>query len=109
MYGLSIPYRYLPLAQLAMSYIFTQQIPWVDIGGLFVGYAHYLWNDNLKPAEALPSEARERMAAADKKAGRKLGSARNGGGGGGGGKPGDKKKKARIHTVGSKAACGAGG
>jgi hypothetical protein len=104
MYGLSIPYRYLPLAQLAMSYIFTQQIPWVDIGGLFVGYAHYLCSDNLKPASALPTQARDRMAAADKKAGRTLGSAR-----GGVGKPGDKKKKARIHTVGSKAACGAGG
>ena len=108
MYGLNIPYQYLPLAQLALSYLFTQQIPWVDIGGLFVGYAHYMWNDNLKPDSALPNEAKKRMAEAEKKAGRKLGSSRKGGGGGDG-KPGDKRRKARIHTVGSRASCGAGG
>jgi len=60
MYGLNIPYQYLPLAQLAMSYLFTQAIPWVDIAGLFVGYSHYLWNDNLKPDAVLPNEAKVR-------------------------------------------------
>jgi hypothetical protein len=33
LYGLSIPCAYLPFAQLCMSYLFTQQIPWVDILG----------------------------------------------------------------------------
>lgn len=36
MYGLKIPYQFLPIAQLVMSYVFTQQIPWPDIVGLFV-------------------------------------------------------------------------
>ena len=36
MYGLKIPYQFLPLAQLVLSYMFTQQIPWPDIVGLFV-------------------------------------------------------------------------
>ena len=36
LYGLSIPCQYLPFAQLCMSYLFTQQIPWLDILGALV-------------------------------------------------------------------------
>jgi len=105
MYGMAIPYQYLPLAQLAMSYLFTQQVPWVDIAGLFVGYVHYLLNDNLKPDEAVPTLLKEKGRAADAKAARAAGAK----GGGGGGKPGDRRRKARIVTVGAGASCGAGG
>ena len=33
LYGFTIPTSYLPFAQLCMSYLFTQQIPWNDILG----------------------------------------------------------------------------
>ncbi len=36
LYGLAIPYQYLPFAQLVMSYMFTQQIPWQDLVGAIV-------------------------------------------------------------------------
>ena len=45
-------YAYLPFAQLVMSYVFQQQVPFTDIAGLLVGYAHYHFNDNLKPDSA---------------------------------------------------------
>lgn len=35
-YGLKFSYQFLPLAQLVLSYLFSQQIPWPDIVGLFV-------------------------------------------------------------------------
>jgi len=67
MYGFKFPYQFLPFAQLAMSYMFTQQIPWPDIGGLVVGYVHYHINDQLKPDEAIaaktPSLAKSRPRA----------------------------------------------
>ena len=81
------------------------QVPWVDIAGLFVGYVHYLLNDNLKPDEAVPTLLKEKGRAADAKAARAAGAK----GGGGGGKPGDRRRKARIVTVGAGASCGAGG
>ena len=37
-----------------MSYVFQQQVPFTDIAGLLVGYAHYHFNDNLKPDSAVP-------------------------------------------------------
>lgn len=80
-------------------------MPWVDIAGLFVGYVHYLLNDNLKPDEAVPTLLKEKGRAADAKAARAAGAK----GGGGGGKPGDRRRKARIVTVGAGASCGAGG
>ena len=51
MYGLTIPTMYLPFAQMCMSYLFTQQIPWQDIVGAIVGYINYYFNDNTKPDE----------------------------------------------------------
>jgi len=104
LYGLRIPYQFLPIAQLVMSYMFTQQIPWPDIVGLFVGYINYYINDQLKPdaamADKLPSPK-----AATKPGGRTLG------GGGGSQKkgPGPSKRKSRIATLSSSAACGPGG
>jgi len=53
LYGLKVPYPLLPFAQLAMSYLFTQQVPFQDIAGLFVGYMHYFMNDNLKPDDVV--------------------------------------------------------
>lgn len=35
-YGIKFSYQFLPLAQLVLSYMFTTQIPWADIVGLFV-------------------------------------------------------------------------
>lgn len=53
LYGLKVPYPLLPFAQLAMSYLFTQQVPYQDIAGLLVGYLHYFMNDNLKPDDVV--------------------------------------------------------
>lgn len=66
MYGLAIPYPLLPFAQLAMSYLFTQQVPFQDMAGLLVGYLHYFMNDNLKPDDAvqLPPPAKTGRAGA---------------------------------------------
>ena len=46
-------YPLLPFAQLAMSYLFTQNVPYQDMAGLLVGYLHYFMNDNLKPDDAV--------------------------------------------------------
>lgn len=98
MYGLKIPYQFLPLAQLVMSYMFTQQIPWPDIVGLFVGYINYYINDNLKPdaavASSLPTPAGDSSAG-----GRTLG----------GGKKGTGKKSRIASLSSSAAACGPSG
>ena len=53
LYGLQIPLPLMPFAQLGMSYLFTQQVPYQDIAGLLVGYLHYFMNDNLKPDDAV--------------------------------------------------------
>jgi len=87
MYGLSIPYQFLPIAQLVLSYMFTQQIPWPDIVGLFVGYLNYHINDNLKPDAAVAASLPKPKAAKSGQAARTLG-----GGGGGDGK----KSKSRL-------------
>lgn len=76
LYGLNIPYQFLPYSQLVMSYLFTQQIPFADILGLFVGYAHYMLNRNLKPDSAIPPPPPKRSPGA-----RTLGGAAGGGGG----------------------------
>jgi hypothetical protein len=68
MYGLAVPYLYLPFAQLVMSYMFTQQIPWQDIVGAAVGYVHYWMNDNCKPDAAIAPKLEPKGPA-----GRKLG------------------------------------
>jgi len=96
MYGLNIPLAYLPFAQLGMSYLFNQQqIPWVDIGGLFVGYFHYYMNDNLKP-DSVVVTAPASTGPARRPGGRTLGS--------GGGKPAKKKAGTRkIPTFGQDA------
>lgn len=98
MYGLRIPYQFLPLAQLVMSYMFTQQIPWQDIVGLFVGYVNYYINDELKPdaavATKLPVPAGKQPAT-----GRTLG---------GSGSP-KKKTKSRLATLSDAASCGPSG
>ena len=64
LYGLKVPYPLLPFAQLAMSYLFTQQVPYQDIAGLLVGYVHYFMNDNLKPDDVV------QLPVAPKKGGR---------------------------------------
>ena len=66
LYGLAVPYPLLPFAQLAMSYLFTQQVPYQDMAGLLVGYLHYFVNDNLKPDDAvqLPPPAKTGRASA---------------------------------------------
>lgn len=99
MYGLKIPYQFLPLAQLVMSYIFTQQIPWPDIAGLLVGYLHYYMNDQLKPDDVF---AKLVPASVPKVAGRKTP-------GGGGGGLASKKTGGRKPRSGSIASCSPGG
>jgi len=82
LYGLSIPYPLLPFAQLAMSYLFTQQVPYQDMAGLLVGYLHYFMNDNLKPDDAvtLPPSPKVKggRAAAPEGADNKYGKGRKG-------------------------------
>lgn len=78
MYGLAFPVVYLPFAQLTLSYLFTQQLPWPDIVGLVVGYFHYWINDNVKSdADIWAKQARLTSK----------------GGGGGSKKAGPKRKK----------------
>jgi len=106
LYGLRIPYQFLPIAQLVMSYMFTQQIPWPDIVGLFVGYINYYINDQLKP-DAAVADKLPQPKATGKPAGRTLG-----GGGCSGqkmGGAGPSKRKSRIASLSSSAACGPGG
>ena len=47
-----------------MSYVFQQQVPFTDIAGLLVGYAHYHFNDNLKPDSAMPAPPAKKGARA---------------------------------------------
>jgi len=98
MYGLKIPYQFLPLAQLVLSYMFTQQIPWPDIVGLFVGYINYYINDELKPDAAVADKLPVPAAAG----GRTLGSS------GGSSKKGP-RRKSKMVTLSSSAACGPSG
>ena len=55
MYGLRIPYQYLPYAQLAMSYMFTQQIPFQDIVGLFVVRHRHVSHPGSAPRPSAPA------------------------------------------------------
>lgn len=52
MYGLKLPMDLMPVANLVLSYLFTQQIPWMDIAGSAVGYLHYHLQDEAKPDAA---------------------------------------------------------
>ena len=63
LYGLAIPYQYLPFAQLVMSYMFTQQIPWQDIVGAGVVRAMQLLAPRLHPfhPHSHPSQHRRAM------------------------------------------------
>jgi membrane associated rhomboid family serine protease len=85
LYGLNIPYAYLPFAQLVMSYVFQQQVPFTDIAGLLVGYAHYHFNDNLKPDSAMPAPPAKKGARA--------------GGAAGGATKKKRRSKARMATI----------
>jgi len=93
MYGLSIPYQFLPLAQLVLSYMFTQQIPWPDIVGLFVGYINYYINDELKPDAAVADSLPKAAGGANKPKGRTLG------GGGGSSKSKGGSLNSRLATM----------
>uniref|UniRef100_A0A7S0LPC9 Derlin n=1 Tax=Coccolithus braarudii TaxID=221442 RepID=A0A7S0LPC9_9EUKA len=118
MYGLKIPYQFFPLAQLALSYMFTQQIPWTDMAGLFVGYGLYQMNDNLKPDTAVAGKLAA-AAPATKPGARSIGGAKGGPGGGNGGGAGTRRaaatggatkrpaRKSRINKVTS--SCDSGG
>ena len=79
LYGLQIPCAYLPFAQMCMSYLFTQQIPWNDLLGAIVGYIHYLINDNCKPDSVIykrDNYAAKAMAAIMPPGARTLGSSK---------------------------------
>ena len=80
LYMITIPCSYFPFAQLCMSYLFTQQIPWQDILGALVGYLHYMINDNMKPDSII--HAREALSLQAKGSspggGRKLGAGKAG-------------------------------
>ena len=78
-------YAYLPFAQLVMSYVFQQQVPFTDIAGLLVGYAHYHFNDNLKPDSAMPAPPAKKGARA--------------GGAAGGATKKKRRSKARMATI----------
>lgn len=78
MYGLNIPTAYLPFAQMCMSYLFTQQIPWNDILGAIVGYINYYFNDNTKPDDVIYRRDNVAAQAVQASKAKKLG----GGGGG---------------------------
>jgi hypothetical protein len=52
MYGVQLPMGIMPIAQMLLSYLFTQQIPWMDIAGSLVGYLHYKIQDEMKPDAA---------------------------------------------------------
>jgi len=109
LYMLTIPCSYFPFAQLCMSYLFTQQIPWQDIVGALVGYLHYHINDNAKPDSVFYKDEAElaKLKAATGGGGRKVGDSssssskagggggakRKSGGGGGGKKPSTRKSK----------------
>jgi hypothetical protein len=113
MYGLNIPTSYLPFAQLCMSYLFTQQIPWQDILGAIVGYVHYHINDNTKPDAAVAHKMAPPPSASGERAGKRLGATKASGGGGGGGgsrkSTPAKKRKPRIATYAAAPSCGPSG
>lgn len=107
MYGLNIPSSYLPFAQLCMSYLFTQQIPWMDILGALVGYVHYQINENTKPdsyihAKQLASGEIKAGGAAERPGARTLGSS----GGAGGSKKLAAAKKGKKSALAKKAKSG---
>jgi len=103
MYGLNIPMAYMPFAQMVMSYMFSQQIPWNDIVGALVGYAHYYVQDEAKPDSAVA----HKMTPPKAPGARTLGSVAGGGGSKGKRKP---ARKSRIATFASTGAdCGPGG
>jgi hypothetical protein len=52
MYGVQLPMGVMPIAQMLLSYLFTQQIPWMDIAGSLAGYLHYQIQDEVKPDAA---------------------------------------------------------
>ena len=124
LYMITIPCSYFPFAQLCMSYLFTQQIPWQDILGALVGYLHYHINDNTKPDKVFYKDldlAHAQGKGKDSKAGRKLGgggdsgssktksggsSKKKAGGGSGGGGSAKKPKKRGVATF---ASCGPSG
>ena len=89
MYGLNIPMAYMPFAQMCMSYLFSQQIPWNDIVGAIVGYIHYFVQDEVKPDSVI--HARE--AASSPKAKPRPGKGGTLGGGGGGARAKAKSNK----------------
>lgn len=119
LYMITIPCSYYPFAQLCMSYLFTQQIPWQDILGALVGYLHYQINDNAKPDKVFYKDLA--LAHAQGKGasggGRKIGGGGSGkpaagsrskasGGGGSAKKP---KKRGTANTFANAASCGPGG
>jgi len=115
LYGLQIPCAYLPFAQLCMSYLFTQQIPWTDIVGALLGYLQYMINDNCKPDAAVYRRSNApAMATTTAKGAKSLSdvsssrpSSRPGGSKGGGRSA---KNKANAASLASNAAsCGPGG
>ena len=123
LYMITIPCSYFPFAQLCMSYLFTQQIPWQDIVGALIGYLHYHINDNAKPDSVFyKDEAELAQLKAATGGGRKVGDSSSGssskaagggggakrksGGGGGGKKPSARKSKV---TTFKDVDCGPGG
>mmetsp|Transcript_21335 Transcript_21335/g.36570 ORF Transcript_21335/g.36570 Transcript_21335/m.36570 type:complete len:354 (-) Transcript_21335:11-1072(-) len=98
MYGINIPFIYLPFAQMLLSYLFTQQIPWQDVVGALVGYVHYHINDNLKSdADIWRKQAKkQKQLRKEGGGGKKKGSSKRGG------------KKAKIATF-ADMDCGSGG
>ena len=127
MYGLNIPMAYMPFAQMCMSYLFSQQIPWNDIVGAIVGYIHYFIQDEVKPDAVIHKRemangparaakvagARTLGGSGSTKRGSSGGGSKGGGGKGGGGGVGGTskgKKKARPRGASlSSASCGPGG
>ena len=115
MYGLNIPCAYLPFAQLCMSYLFTQQIPWTDILGALVGYVNYMINDNCKPDSVIykrdnyAAKATSAKAKGAKTLGGSSSSSKKGGGGGKGGGGSKPKRKSNIATFAKEKTCGPDG
>jgi len=122
LYMITIPCSYFPFAQLCMSYLFTQQIPWQDIVGALVGYLHYHINDNAKPDSVFyKGGAAQATVKTSSGGGRKVGDSgsgsskgnngpkrkASGGGGGGGKRPGT--RKSRVSTFADTASCGTSG
>ena len=127
LYMLTIPCSYFPFAQLCMSYLFTQQIPWIDILGALVGYLHYWMNDNMKPDAVIYKDLAAQHASGKPSGGRKIGadsssssssskkaktlsrSSSKASGGGGGGTKKATGRKSKVATFANSASCGPGG